>query len=241
MLINIMYHHANSDACSNPLAMLEQHLAYVSKHFTSVFPGEPLEKPSVCLTFDDGYSDFYFLIFPLLQRYNLKALLAVPSAYPLETCDLSPKERMGYKHDDLFANWEKGTFCTVEELKTMLQSGLVRIASHGHTHTNLLEAGVDLDQELLGSKRLLKERLNTSIESFVFPYGKHSPALVAQAKAHYPYVFRIGNAIHKDFSGIHGVNYRVDGDNLQAPDALFSWSRLLKYRFKGWVKGMGRG
>ncbi|MBE0497421.1 MAG: polysaccharide deacetylase family protein [Campylobacterales bacterium] len=235
-----MYHHANSDACSNPLPMLERHLAYIATHFTTVFPGDSLEKPSVCLTFDDGYSDFYFLIFPLLQRYNLKALLAVPSAYLLETCDAQPQTRMGFKHDDLFANWQKGTFCTVEELKIMLRSGLVRIASHGHTHTNLLETDVDLGQELLASKEILEARLETSVESFVFPFGKHSPALVAQAKAHYSYVFRIGNALHQDFLGIHGVNYRVDGDNLRAPDALFTWQRLLKYRFKGWLKRMRR-
>lgn len=236
-----MYHHANSDMCSNPLDMLEKHLAYVSQNFNSVFPGESLKKRNICLTFDDAYSDFYFLIFPLLKKYNLKALLAVPSAYLLQSCDISPEKRMIFKHDDLFENWEKGTFCTIGELKEMLASGLIRVASHGHTHTNLLEPKVDLKREILNSKQILEKKLKTEVESFVFPFGKYNLDLVKKVKEHYLYAFRIGNAIHDDFSGIKGVNYRVDGDNLKSPNEIFKWQNILKYHFKAFIKGFKRG
>ncbi|NLC27575.1 MAG: polysaccharide deacetylase family protein [Campylobacteraceae bacterium] len=236
-----MYHHANSDMCSNSLDMLEKHLSYISSNFTSVFPGESLAKRSVCLTFDDAYSDFYFLIFPLLKKYNLKALLAVPSAYLLESCDMPPKKRMDFKHNDLFENWKKGTFCTIVELKEMIASGLVQIASHGDTHTNLLDLEVDLEKEILKSKQILEEKLKIKVESFVFPFGKYNLDLVKKVKEHYLYAFRIGNAIHKDFSGIKGVNYRVDGDSLKSPNEIFRWQNILKYRFKAFLKGFERG
>ena len=82
-----MYHHVNSDRCSNDLAIFEEHLKYIKNNFKTIFPGEEITSKSVCLTFDDAYADFYFLIFPLLKKYNLKALLAIPSKYILDDID----------------------------------------------------------------------------------------------------------------------------------------------------------
>ena len=72
-----MYHHLNSDRCSNEYSIFEQHLEYISKKFVTVFPSSNMPNNPICLVFDDGYFDFYKLIFPLLKKYNLKALLAV--------------------------------------------------------------------------------------------------------------------------------------------------------------------
>ena len=111
-MISVMYHHVNSDRCSNDLAIFEEHLKYIKANFNTIFPGEKVEKNSICLTFDDAYADFYFLIFPLLKKYNLKALLAVPSSYILDDCEQTHEVRMSFEHNDLFLNYEKGTFCT---------------------------------------------------------------------------------------------------------------------------------
>ncbi len=46
--------------------------------------------------------------------------------------------------------------------------------------------------------------------------------------------------IHKDFSGINGAIYRVDGDNLKTADEIFKTTKLLKYKFKGIVKRLGK-
>ena len=48
------------------------------------------------------------------------------------------------------------------------------------------------------------------------------------------------NAIHKDFNGINGAIYRVDGDGLKTADEIFKASKILKYRFKGIVKRLGK-
>ena len=63
-----MYHHVNSDRCSNDLSIFEEHLKYIKNNFKTIFPGEEANQKSVCLTFDDAYADFYFLIFPLLKN-----------------------------------------------------------------------------------------------------------------------------------------------------------------------------
>lgn len=236
-----MYHHANSDSCSNNLKILEEHFIYIKEHFMTVFPSEQVTKNSICLTFDDAYSDFYFLIYPLLKKYNLKALIAVPSAYILDTCNQNAQTRMSFSHDTLFENYQMGTFCTFSELKEMLDSGLIMIASHSHSHVNLTQKEVDLEQELKLSKQILETKLNIKVESFVFPFGKYDKKILEEAKKEYQYVFRIGNSIQKDFSGINGVIYRIDGDSLRTPNDIFTTKNMLLYRLKAFIKKVTNG
>ena len=239
-MISIMYHHVNSDRCSNDLAIFEEHLKYIKNNFKTIFPGEEITSKSVCLTFDDAYADFYFLIFPLLKKYNLKALLSITSKYVLDDTDEEAENRMNFEHNDLFKNFEKATFCTYKELKQMQESGLVVFGSHSHSHIDLTQKQVDLDLELRVSKQILEDKLNTKIDSFVFPFGKYNQNILKESKKYYQYNFRIGNAIHKDFSGINGAIYRVDGDNLKTADEIFKTTKLLKYKFKGIVKRLGK-
>ena len=216
-LINIMYHHLNSDRCSNNVEIFEEHLKYIKSNFTPIFAGEEVNKKCVCLTFDDAYADFYFLTFPLLKKYGIKAILAVPSKYILDDTNVSPETRMGFEHNDLFQNYEKATFCTFKELKEMIDSGLVQIASHSHSHVVLTGDGVDLKAELKDSKEIL-----------------------AQTLQEYKFAFRIGNAVHEDFSGINGVIYRINGDGLKNASEIFSFKNMLKYKFKALLKRLSK-
>lgn len=237
LLISVMYHHVDSDRCSNSLAMLRSHLQYISEHFTTLFPTDNLTcKNPICLVFDDGYFDFYRYIFPLLQEFHLKAVLAVVPKYILEDIDKEDEKRVCFEHNDLFKHFKEGTFCTYKELDTMIQSGYVQIASHSYAHTNLLEQNCDLTLELEGSKKILEEKLNIKVESFVYPFGKYNQAILDETKKYYKYAFRIGNGINDDFNGVNGVIYRIDGDNLRSADEIFSFTKMLKYRYKKFIK-----
>ena len=175
-----------------------------------------------------------------MKKYNLKALLAIPSKYILDDTDELAENRMNFEHNDLFENYQKATFCTYKELKQMQESGLVVFGSHSHSHIDLTQKQVDLDLELRVSKQILEDKLNTKIDSFVFPFGKYNQNILKESKKYYQYNFRIGNAIHKDFRGINGAIYRVDGDNLKTADEIFKTTKLLKYKFKGIVKRLGK-
>ena len=232
----MMYHHLNSDRCSNDLDIFESHLKYIKENFTTTFPTQNLQKSAICLVFDDGYYDFYKLIFPLLEKYNLKALLAVTPKYILDDCDSSDDERLNHEHNDLFEHYKKGTFCTYKELKQMHESGLVQIVSHSYSHINLVEDDVDLEKELVLSKQMIEEKLGIKVESFVYPFGKYNQKILDETMKHYKYSFRIGNATNKDFSGINGVIYRIDGDNLEDAGGIFSPLNMLKFKFKSIIK-----
>ncbi|MBL4706835.1 MAG: polysaccharide deacetylase family protein [Flavobacteriales bacterium] len=236
MLISTMYHHVNSDRCSNNYEVFEAHLKYVSENFTSVFPKKELPKHPICLVFDDGYYDFYTLIFPLLKKYKIKALLAVTPKYILDETDKPDSLRLSYEHNDLFQNYKDATFCTYKELKEMLKSNLIQVVSHSYSHKNLLENDVDLNQELVESKNILEKKLGIIVESFVFPFGKYNQKVLNETRKHYKYSFRIGNAVNNDFHGVNDVIYRIDADNLTQADEIFSFSHMLKFRLKALSK-----
>jgi peptidoglycan/xylan/chitin deacetylase (PgdA/CDA1 family) len=232
-----MYHHVGSDRCSNNLEIFEQHLEYISKNFTSLFPTfEKLPKKAICLVFDDGYYDFYKFIYPLLKKYNLKALLAVTPKYILDDTDKDDATRLGFEHNALFQEYKNATFCTYKELQEMNQSGYVQIVSHSYSHKNLLEDDVNLTEELLKSKKIIEQKLNTKVESFVYPFGKYNQKILNETMKYYKYAFRIGNALNKDFHGINDVIYRIDGDFLKSPDDIFCLKNMLKFRFKAFIK-----
>ena len=236
----VMYHHINSDdlPLSNSDEMMEAHLALIAQRYTTLFPGEEITESSICLTFDDAYYDFYHHVFPLLKKYNLKALLAVPSAYILDNTDIAPEKRLSLKHHEIYENYQTfAPFCTYVELREMVQSGYVAIASHSMNHINLSdEGGGALEREFFGSKVILEEKLGYRVESFVLPYGKYNDAAVALAHEHYKYVFRIGNALNPSWDGIGGLVYRIKGDALKSPDALFKPLKQLGFWFKTVVK-----
>jgi len=232
----MMYHHLNSDRCSNDYDIFEAHLKYISQNFTSTFPTDILPANPICLVFDDGYYDFYKLIFPLLQRYKIKALLAVIPKYILDDCTLDDEQRLQYEHNDLLKYYKMGTLCTYKELQLMINSGLVQVVSHSYSHKNLLENDINLEEELKKSKRLIEDKLYTKVESFVFPFGKYNQNILDKTKKYYKYAFRIGNGTNKDFNGINGVIYRIDGDNLRSANGIFNIKNMLKFHFKSQIK-----
>lgn len=241
MLPAVMYHHINSDdlPLSNSDNMMQEHLSLIAQRYTTKFPGEQIVSHSICLTFDDAYYDFYYYVFPLLKKYNLKALLAVPVAYILEETDVSSELRLSLKHDQIYQekNYKiYAPFCTYRELREMVQSGHVMIASHSMNHLNLSEEGINLEQEIIGSKILLEEKLGFRVDSFVLPYGKYTETVVRLAREHYSYVFRIGNAFNPSWNGIGGLLYRIKGDALETPDSLFKPFKQIGYWIKTVVK-----
>jgi peptidoglycan/xylan/chitin deacetylase (PgdA/CDA1 family) len=239
MLPVVMYHHINSDdlPLSNTDTMMEAHLRLIAQRYITLFPGETSSATSICLTFDDAYFDFYHYVFPLLQKYNLKALLAVPAAYILDETNLDPKIRLSLNHHEIYEGENYKTyapFCTYVELIEMVQSGHVRVASHSMNHVNLTEDGHDLREEICGSKVLLEEKLGMRIDSFVLPFGKYNDDAIALAREYYPYVFRIGNALNPSWDGIGGLIYRIKGDALKTPNALFTFRKWFGF----WIKTM---
>ena len=89
------------------------------RQFNTVLPADivlgQLPKKAICLCFSGGYQSFYTLVFPLLQKYQFKALVCLPVAH-LGQYDAWEKE----------GPWQ--SLLTTEQLQQLKQSGLVAFA-----------------------------------------------------------------------------------------------------------------
>ena len=240
MMLAFLYHRVGSGKYANPPELFEKHLAYLASRCKIVLPGEPL-RPfglDVCLTFDDATYDFYHYAYPLLKKYNLRALLAVPTGYILEKTTLAPSTRLSIPYSMAMKDgaWQThAPFCTWEELGEMSQSGHVEIASHSISHRHLLTPDLCLKKEIEVSKRLLEERLQKRVRTFVYPLGKFNRKIHALVKRRYEFAMRIGNAWNLGWQNTSGIVYRVMSDNLKTIDQhlnlksylSFSWFHLI--------------
>lgn len=231
MLLALLYHKSGKGRYANPLSLLEAHFAHIASHYKTLLPGEPLRKGlSLCLTFDDAFCDFYYLIFPLLKKYQLKALLAVPISCILERAPL-PREvrlRQAATFPEGAPFLPSAAFCSWEELQELADSPLIEIASHSLSHRPLTAPHVEVERELVASKRELEKRLKRPISSFVYPFGAWSRQVHQVAKGIYRYLFRIGGACNFSWESQSRVLYRICSDQLKTPTAPFGRATQLK-------------
>ena len=158
--------------------------------------GELPDKP-VLLTFDDGYQSLYTKVFPLLKAYRFPALAAVVS----EWLDSDAQRFSNDISDAPLVNWL--------QLREMVDSGLVEVASHTHAlhhglpgnpQGNLQPAAVTrayragqyesdaqyakrLGDDLVASRHTITERLGETPQALVWPYGERN-ALTTRLAAH---------------------------------------------------------
>ncbi len=208
----------------------------LKKNHPIVLPGDPLPKGklSLCLTFDNAWYDFYHFIFPVLKKLEIRAVLGVPTRYILDSTDLPPEERLNIPstlamQDGFFD--QKAPFCTWKELKEMVQSGFVEVASQSHMHCNLTFNFVDLDREVVKSKNILETNLRQPINTFIYPFGKENVGLHEYVAQYYPYAFRMGTALNTGWGNGKRPLNRV----VYNPSTPLSYFNLFKYSCKGLI------
>jgi peptidoglycan/xylan/chitin deacetylase (PgdA/CDA1 family) len=133
-------------------------------------------EPTFVLTFDDGYEDFYTHVFPLLRELNLPATLYVTTGfveekvpYPMlrhRACGIRP------------VTWEM--------LGEMMESELVTVAAHTHTHPDLSQAPDErVIEELAKPIELFRRRLGVDVPHFAYPKALWTPHVERFVQHHY--------------------------------------------------------
>lgn len=183
--VPILMYHAVSDNCWGISELfvspsdMEAQLKYLTENGYTPIWFEDLpnvadyEKP-VILTFDDGYDDNYTELFPLLQKYNVKAtIFCIAGAF-------------GTSHK-----------MTAKQAKEMSDSGLVSIQSHTMTHPDLDKLGQeDLEYEIGQSKTELTRV--TGKEPFVlcYPTGYYSGLSLEITEKYYSFGLLMGGGTY---------------------------------------------
>ncbi len=172
---------------------MEADLKWLSENgYTTVLPREliggiPLSGKTVILSFDDGYRDNYECLFPLLKKYNMKAVINV-----LASSVVSDERRP-------FLSWR--------QCREMSESGLVEIGSHTYNLHNPDETaeyarGIsrmtgecddDYYERVMGDLRksvqIIEENVGTTVVSFAYPYGITSKYLSPYIDNMFPVTF----------------------------------------------------
>lgn len=207
---------------------------YLTQNFYITLPFKTLKhnKLNVILTFDDAYYDFYHFAFPILQRHNIPAVLAVSPSFIQDTTDVSIAERLNCPYPDAMFEPEyakKSPFCTEKELKTMHDSGLIEIAAHGFAHKNLADPKTDFCEEALKSKQALELMCQDRIRGFIYPFGKVTRSRHQKILNIYDYAMRIGSALNKTW---RKTLYRIDAEHFWPNNIPLSDPILNKFRRK---------
>ncbi|MBR2177050.1 MAG: polysaccharide deacetylase family protein [Clostridia bacterium] len=204
---------------------LEEDLKYLKEHgYTTIFLSEltehfksGLELPEkpIILTFDDGYYDNYVYAWPLLEKYECKAVIS-----PIgKAADEAENEE--YRS----VLWSQ---CTWEELKEMSDSGFVELQNHTYDLHKLNkgwqgaaaktgESDDDykqrLSEDLLKSNAQIQEVTGNVPDAVVYPFGAKSDTTEDIVRS-------LGFSAALDCE--EKINY------IDSPDDLFQLHRFLR-------------
>jgi len=173
-------------------------------------------RPTVCISFDDGYADNCTTAIPWLLEHD------VPFTYFVTSNHVQTGEP--FAHD---IKWGQPLAPnTPRQLQEMSQAG-VEIGAHTRTHADLgkITSEKELYDEIVGSKRDLESLVDCPIRYFAFPFGL--PENLSTA------AFRIAFQ-----AGLWGVCSAYGGYNLPGDDSFHlqrihgdpQWSR-----FRNWL------
>lgn len=127
---------------------------------------EKIPPKTLVLTFDDGFEDNYFNVFPVLKKYNFSATV-------FSATDFIGKEQKNESTGILFKtlNWVK--------IKEMHDSGLVDFEPHGCSHSELTRLSLDqARKEILNSRKTIEETLRKKCDFFAYPRGKYNKEII---------------------------------------------------------------
>ena len=114
--------------------------------------GKPLPKNPVIICFDDGHNDIYKNVFPILQKYKIRATVFVVT------------DHLGMTD-----------FLTWTQARELQASGLVDIESHTMSYKDLTRLrGDKLWDQIYGAKQAIEWALKKPSKYISFPEGKYT-------------------------------------------------------------------
>lgn len=166
--VPILSYHRVNDVDENSLTLsveqFDAQMKYlVDDGYTVITPDELLDawkgngnlpKKPVIITFDDGSVDNYKNVFPILQKYNLKATIFVVT----DNVNLYPN------------------YMTWDQAREMQNSGLVDIESHTLSNRSFAKiySRDKLWDQIYGSKQAIEWYLKKPAKFIAYPEGKYT-------------------------------------------------------------------
>jgi len=180
----LMYHSVGGGLYGNiSQNQFREDIAYISKRCEIVDLPDVLKPSSskrIALTFDDGFSDFYSHVLPILREFNVPATVFVLSE--------------SINNPEFTHNGNSNTeYMDLEELQELIQDDLVTIGNHTQTHPHLSECSMKrIEEEVIDSKNQLEEVLGITVDRFCYPHGDFDERVVQSVSASHKYAVTVG-------------------------------------------------
>ena len=185
-----MYHRIEKETREDltvSLENLERQFKYLKEnHYSSKFFSEinTLSKKSIIITFDDGYKNNFDYLPLLLEKYDLKATIFIPTKFIQE----------GYKDYELM---------TFQDIRN-LNEKYFEIALHSHSHENFRNISTEyIENDLKNNMQILDSENIKYSKVLAYPYGKYPKKNPEKAaffsvlnKIGIEFAVRIGNKIN---------------------------------------------
>lgn len=114
----------------------------------------------IILTVDDGYKNNYEIMFPILKKYNMKAVIFLVSDVDYNKWDVEK-----YNEEKLYMMNKK-------EILEMKESGLIEFGGHTLNHCDFYKINSkEAEKEIFLNKEKLEQEYGIELVSFAYPYG----------------------------------------------------------------------
>jgi peptidoglycan/xylan/chitin deacetylase (PgdA/CDA1 family) len=122
--------------------------------------GQTFAKPSIAITFDDGFESTFEHAVPILQEYGIAAtFFLVTSLVGKTNAWMNPAKSPVYP----LMKWHQAEF---------LRGNGFELGSHTCSHPVLTQVTVELAQvEIENSKKEIEDRIGVAVHSFAYPHG----------------------------------------------------------------------
>jgi peptidoglycan/xylan/chitin deacetylase (PgdA/CDA1 family) len=233
-LIILLYHRVSDefrDSVTIGIERFDQHMAYISKHYTVVSLKQVVEgniprssfKPVLAVSFDDGYLDNFENAAPILMKHQ------VPCTFFISTEKI--RDNKPFDHDLRALGFGLNNM-NWSQVQTMHRWGF-QFGSHTRNHVNLAEISDELAlQELQGSLNDIRTQLGQQEVFIAFPYGRKQHI----TKARIDMMKSLGYGAC--FSAYGGLNeLHIDRFNIKRIGVNWAFDLpALQARTRGWDK-----
>jgi peptidoglycan/xylan/chitin deacetylase (PgdA/CDA1 family) len=226
--ICVLFYHRVADWCPNdwttPAETFRREIDWLREHFDIVTLAEAQrriaagknDRPTACITFDDGYADNFDFALPYLLREKIPFTYFVCSQHVLR--------QEPFPHDVATGNPLRPN--RADEIALLAKLG-IEIGAHSRSHVELsMTLGAEeMKEEIVGSKLDLEDITGKPVRYFAVPYG--TPDKMSQE------AFRVAC-----LAGYQGVCSAYGAYNLPGQDP-FHIRRIHAdpefVRFKNWM------
>jgi peptidoglycan/xylan/chitin deacetylase (PgdA/CDA1 family) len=176
--------------------------------------GGKLPKKPIVLTFDDGLAGVYEYAYPLLRKYNMRAVLSVIGETTDEYSKGGTDDKNRYPH------------LTWTQIGEMVKSGCIELQNHSYSmhksvgakkrkQESLSDYKERLSTDLMNLQTRIKEMTAAEATTFVYPFGEYSD--------------ETKNVLHElGFSASLGCYDTVNQLTQGQPDCLYNLGRTLR-------------